>query len=183
MELVLAVACLAAAWTDFRTRRIPNAITYPTIVAGLVLNGAGDLSSGVRELLGTVGWEGSVGGFLACGGLMLVCFVLFSVGGGDVKLLAAGGTCLGVERGLEVLLWTFVLGAVAGLASVVWRVGAVRLAGVAGRMLLGLLRMRGRVAFGDVGFTESEREMLRPPLFLAPMTLAAVGIVVSGWGR
>jgi hypothetical protein len=50
-------------------------------------------------------------------------------------------------------------------------------------MLFGLLRMRGRVAFGDVGLTESEREMLRPPLFLAPMTLAAVGIVVSGWGR
>ena len=177
MELVLAVACLAAAWTDFRFRRIPNTITYPTLIAGLVLNSLGDWSSPLRNWLGTIGWEGSVLGFLACGGIMLVCFVLFSVGGGDVKLLAAAGACLGVERGLEVLLWTFVLGAAAGLASVVWRVGAIRLASVGWRWMVSLGHP------GRSGLTESEREILRPPLFLAPMTLAALGIVVSGWGR
>jgi prepilin peptidase CpaA len=178
MELVLAVACLAAAWTDFRSRRIPNAITYPTILAGLILNTAGDFSDSLRATLVTIGWEGAVSGFLACGGLMLVCFVMFSIGGGDVKLLAAAGACLGVERGLEVLLWTFVLGATAGLASVVWRVGAVRLAVVAGRRVLAWVRLGSAAEL-----TEAEREMIRPPLFLAPMTLAAVGIVVSGWGQ
>lgn len=177
MELVLAVACLAAAWTDFRSRRIPNAITYPTLIAGLVLNSLGDWSSTLRTALGTIGWEGAFLGFLTCGGIMLVCFVLFSVGGGDVKLLAAAGACLGLERGLEVLLWTFVLGAAAGLASVVWRVGAIRLAGVGWRWMVSLGHPGAR------GLTDSEREVLRPPLFLAPMTLAALGIVVSGWGR
>ncbi len=46
---------------------------------------------------------------------MLVLFVFFRIGGGDVKLLAMLGAFLGLEQGIETLLWTFVLGGAVGL--------------------------------------------------------------------
>ena len=57
---------------------------------------------------------------------MIVCFVVFpGIGGGDVKLMAMIGALLGWEKGLEALLWTFVLGACFSLIILVWRVGPV----------------------------------------------------------
>ncbi len=71
--------------------------------------------------LADAGW-----GLLTCGGLMVVCFVLFpGIGGGDVKLMAMIGTLMGWEKGLEALLWTFVLGSCFSLIILVWRVGPV----------------------------------------------------------
>jgi prepilin peptidase CpaA len=71
----------------------------------------------------TVSLEEGLKGFGACGLLMLICFVLFNIGGGDVKLVAMMGAFLGLERGLEAMLWTFVVGGAAGLAVLIWRVG------------------------------------------------------------
>ena len=50
---------------------------------------------------------------------MLVCFVCFQIGGGEVKLIAMIGAFVGPEFGVQVLLWTLVLGALS--AIVTWR--------------------------------------------------------------
>ncbi|MBI3860710.1 MAG: prepilin peptidase [Planctomycetia bacterium] len=156
-----------AAVTDFRKHKIYNWTTYPGILLAFVVhyvrNGWNDEYPGLED---------SLKGFAVCGGLMLVCFVFFGIGGGDVKLIAMMGAFLGLERGIEALLWTFVLGGALGLATLIWRVGLWRLVSGAVRHVLWSLRL-----VSWLPLTVDERKQLQPPLFLAPSALAAVVIV------
>ena len=111
---VLLALLLIATVTDVTRHKIYNWTTYPGIAAGCALNLFETGRSGLQE---------SLAGFLVCGLVMLFCFVLFDMGGGDVKLIAMIGSFLGVRQGVEAMLWTFVLGGVAGLALVIWRIG------------------------------------------------------------
>lgn len=165
---------LVAAVTDVRRHRIYNWTTYPGMLAAVWLNALGDLAArwggADQAWLARLGWIGtwsSLCGLLLCGLLLLVCFVLFKIGGGDVKLMAMLGAFLGPERGLDALLWTFVLGAAAALIVLVWRVGPWQLLV---RLLRPLLRVLG------LGGAPRPDEP-SAPLFLAPAALAAVAIV------
>jgi len=167
---VLLLGLLAVATgTDVRRHQIYNATTYSGSLAALALNAAGSMllisteaEPVARCLLG----------FAACGLILLVCFVFFRVGGGDVKLMAMIGAFLGPERGIEAMLWTFVLGGCMGLIVLVWRVGPWRLVARAARQLLWTIRLgRGSPLSPD------ERAELEMPLFLAPSALAAVILV------
>lgn len=154
---------LVAAATDLWRHKIYNWTVYPGILAALALSAVG---WGIVEL-----WE-SLFGLLACGLVMLFCYVTFRIGGGDVKLIAMLGTFLGWEDGIKAMLWTFVLGGCMGLIVLIWRTGPLRLAGRAFRHLVCTLRL-GRFS----RLTEEERAELQPPLYLAPCALAAVLIV------
>ena len=169
---------LVAAVSDFRRHRIYNRTTYPGILAALGLNALGEVAAwrgADPAWLARLGWIGlgaSLFGLALLGLLMLVCFVLFKVGGGDVKLMAMVGAFLGPERGLEALLWTFVLGAAVALIVLVWRVGAWRLIVRLARQALYMVRLGGWARLAP-----EERGQLQAPLFLAPSALAAVIIV------
>ena len=172
--LLLALS-LTAAMTDLRSHKVFNWNTYPGILLGLALNALSEvlpLDAAQQARLGCVGLEESLKGFAACGGLMLACFVLFNVGGGDVKLMAMLGAFLGFEQGLLALLWTFVLGGAVGLAVLIWRVGFVRLVGGSLRHVLWTLRLGSWLPL-----TGDERAQLQPALYLAPMAVLAVVIV------
>ncbi len=113
---------------------------------------------------------------MTCGVLMIVCFVVFpGIGGGDVKLMAMIGALLGTEKGLEALLWTFVLGACFSLIVLVWRVGPVTTVSRVVRLVSSKLRLPWFMPLSD-----EERKALKPPVFLAPSALAAVVIVRFG---
>jgi len=178
---VLLVGLLAVATvTDVSRHKIYNWTTYPGILAALALNGVGTVlvsttdvdPQWLRAWLGWIGAAQSLFGFLACGLVLLVCFVLFKVGGGDVKLMAMLGAFLGPDRGIEAMLWTFVLGGAMALIVLIWRVGPVRLIARVLRQVLWTVRL-GRWS----PLTPDERAQLQPPLFLAPSALAAVIIV------
>lgn len=176
--LLLGLLAVATA-TDLRRHRIYNWTTYPGILAALGLNALGTaLAAGglVEETtlhgLGWIGIAQSLIGFLVCGFVLVVCYVLLRVGGGDVKLIAMLGALLGVDRGVEAMLWTFVLGGCTGLIVLVWRVGPLRLIASVGRHVLWRLRL-GRFQ----PLTPEERAALQPPLFLAPSALAGSVIV------
>ena len=165
--------------TDVRRHKIYNWTTYPGMIAALGLNAVGTLlvaTTGVeQQWLRSLGWIGlaeSLVGLVVCGFLLLVCYVLLKVGGGDVKLIAMLGAFLGPERGIEAMLWTFVLGGCMGLIVLIWRVGPASLAVRLVRQVLWTLRL-GRWS----PLSEDERARLQPPLFLAPCALAAVVIV------
>ena len=176
---ILLALLLVASLTDWRFRLVYNWTTYPGALFALAANLAGSFAGVDRpaagaeqwSLWGLVGIRDSLLGLLACGGVMLVCYVLFAgeVGGGDLKLIAMAGAFLGVEDGLEVLLWTFVLGGCTGLVILVWRIGAVNLAAGFARYLLSVLRT-GRLMAPDREFNRT----LRSRLFLAPSALGAV---------
>jgi prepilin peptidase CpaA len=83
---VVAVAGLAGAVVDLRTRRVPNALTGSIASAGLVLAA---MHAGPVSLL--MACAGCLVG-LAC---MLPGHLIGGTGAGDVKLFAAMGTVLG----------------------------------------------------------------------------------------
>jgi prepilin peptidase CpaA len=164
--LLLALTVVVAA-TDLATHKIRNGITYTGIILALAVNGFENGWDGPRGL------EDSLKGLGLCGSLMLASYVLFDVGGGDVKLLAMLGAFLGVEQGIEALLWTFVLGGIAGLALLIWRVGFVKLVTHSVRHLFWSLKVGNWLPL-----TEQERADLQRPLYLAPAAVVAVVIVV-----
>ncbi|GAB4153226.1 MAG: prepilin peptidase [Planctomycetaceae bacterium] len=170
---LLVAFLVVATITDLREHKIYNKTTYPGIAVGLIAQAwQGFLQN---SWLGFwTGLQEGLFGFLVCGFIMLFCFVLFNVGGGDVKLLAMMGAFLGLEQGIEALLWTFVLGAVMGAAMLIWKFGLLNLLGNTFKHLRLIFRVRGWVPL-----TEEEREPLKRWLFLAPSALMAVLIMAA----
>ena len=182
VTVFLAALLLTASVTDIRARRVYNWTTYPGILLALAFNSLAavlglDLQAPWNGYWGLIGMPDSLVGFILCGFIMLLCYVFFpgGVGGGDVKLLAMIGAFLGPSRGLEALLWTFVLGACTALGWMVWRVGALRLLRHGFRRLARLLRFRWTVP------THEERGLWKTDVFLSPAALAAVLIVQFSW--
>jgi Flp pilus assembly protein protease CpaA len=163
--LLLAFTSIAAV-TDLLWKKIYNWNTYGGIVAALALrawHGSSPLTEGIE-------------GLLTCGGLMVVCFVVFpGIGGGDVKLMAMIGAWLGWEKGIEALLWTFVLAAAFALIGLIWKIGPLTALGRAGRLITSKLRLHW---FPPL--SEEERKVLKPPIFIGPSALAAVLLVEFG---
>lgn len=100
-------ASLLAAFTDARSRRIPNLLTLPALAAGLAWAG---LSGGVAGL----------GEALLATLLLALPFVLLFVfaggGAGDAKLMGALGAWLGMHEGLRTLVCVCLAGVVMALA-------------------------------------------------------------------
>ena len=165
---VLLILLAAATWTDVARHEILNWNTYPGILAGLLLNLAGLVIVGG----GTEGLSAGLGGFLVCGLIMLMAFVLFQVGGGDVKLIAMMGAFLGVERGMFALLWTFSIGFVLGAAIIIWQTGLLQILRNVYHHALLIIRARGWISPSS-----EQRKPLERGLFLAPAALLAAIIV------
>ncbi len=164
---------LVASVTDVKSHKIYNWTVYPGVVVGFVAN----LWLGGWDGSWSQGWDGlrqSGTGFLVCGVVMLICFVFFDVGGGDVKLIAMMGAFLGMDAGIEAMLWTFTLGSIMGMAILIWQLGFAHIL----RKTAHHLRLV-TMAKGWVPLTQQEREPLGRWLFLAPSGLIAVGLVVG----
>jgi prepilin peptidase CpaA len=86
---------------DLRTRRIPNQISGPAMLAGLLLNGV---------YFGAPGLIASVSGFVLTIAALLWAFALGGIGGGDVKMMAAVGALLGPRLALSSLALGVLLG-------------------------------------------------------------------------
>ena len=161
---------LLATVTDVKDQKIYNWTTYPGILVALLL----------AVLRYTLGWpdlaivdiQQSLTGFLLAGGIMLLCFVLFQIGGGDVKLLAMVGAFLGPMAGLETVLWTFVLGGATAVIILIWRLGALSL------MRRVYQQTMNKLSVGKWGpLTEEENRQLKMPLYLAPSAFLGTLIV------
>ena len=103
----LALVAWAAA-TDWRSRRIPNWLTFSLALGGL----AQSLAFGALCTPGQ-----SLTGFAVGFGLTFVLFALRAVQGGDVKLLAAVGAWVGPVGALQVFCVEAIVGAVMVLAQ------------------------------------------------------------------
>jgi prepilin peptidase CpaA len=83
---VTTVMALVAAVIDFRRFRVPNALTFPLCISGLVFHAVVNGLSGLQY---------SAGGIMAGVLILLLFYVLGVMGAGDVKLLAAIGAWIG----------------------------------------------------------------------------------------
>ena len=102
---IFSVILLAAAFIDIDHWIIPDRLTYPGIVIGLLLS------------FWTLGFLPALYGTLAFGGLMLVIALVSNggMGGGDIKMAAAIGAFTGIKGAAVTLLMASLLGAIFGL--------------------------------------------------------------------
>jgi len=169
LTITLLGLTLVAAVTDVLWGKIYNWNTYSGMLAGLALSAGGQW----LPWIGSPPFLDSVDGFLVCGGLMVVCFAIFpGIGGADVKLLAMIGALVGLSKGLDSLLWTFVLAAVLGLIGLICRIGPVTAVARVARLIGSKLRMPWFMPLSD-----EERAVLKPAHVIAPAALVAVIIV------
>lgn len=151
---LLAPALLIAAIYDIHSRRIPDWVTLPAIVALLcarmLLEGLGDLEHGLVS--------GAVGAVLAGG-----FFALWALGGhmgwGDVKLMGAVGAAFGFPAVQGAAIFVTLVGALQALVLLLWQGELWKtlenaLSGVAGR-------------FGLRAATAEEKERKSVPYGLA----------------
>lgn len=92
---------LWASWIDYKERRVPNWLNVLIMITGLI----------AQTLV--YGWTGLATGAegLALGlALLIIPWTMHMMGAGDVKLLAG----MGAWMGPQMVLWTFVLGAIIG---------------------------------------------------------------------
>ncbi len=162
MGIVLILVSIAA-WTDLREGKLYNWNTYSGMLIGFTMS----LLPESRIAPGD-----ALAGWLVCGFMMLVCYVLLNVGGGDVKLIAMLGACMGLEDGLNAMLWTCTLAAIAATATVIWQVGAWELLKGTGHRLKMLIQARGWVPW-----SAEQRTVLNQRFRFGPSALAAVVLI------
>jgi len=114
--VILVLALAAASLTDVAHQKIPNVITYPLALFGLIYNIA---------LAGMSGLLFSFSGILVGGGILLLFYALGGMGAGDVKLLAAVGSILGPLGAFHAFLYAALAGGLYALV-VLYRHGALR---------------------------------------------------------
>jgi leader peptidase (prepilin peptidase) / N-methyltransferase len=116
--LVFFGALLIVSVIDLHHRIIPDVITYPGMVAGLLFS----------WFLGVPGWRSSLIGLLIGGGLLYLLAVGYQLvsgkegmGGGDIKLLGMIGAFLGWPGVLVTIFVGSALGSLVGLPLVLWK--------------------------------------------------------------
>lgn len=148
VEVLFGFICTAAALIDFAERRIPNVLTYPAILLGLLLNGllpplldaVGFQTAAIW--LGSSGFRGCMLGFGVCAVFGIVSFICRGLGGGDVKLVAAAGAFLGLHQVVPTLANWLVLAGLFGLLNWAVRGSLVARLQVVSQNMLGFLFTR-----------------------------------------
>jgi prepilin peptidase CpaA len=109
-HIAVAVLVILAAFTDCRSRRIPNWLTFSGFGAGLVLNGFTGGFAGLRS---------SALGALLAFGVFVSLYCLRAMGAGDVKLMAAIGALTGPAGWLLVFLATALAGGLLAVGTMI----------------------------------------------------------------
>ena len=109
---IVSIVLIVAAWIDGRELRVPNWITFPMVLTGLIYSTCAG------------GWGGLGAGVLGmCVGLLCL-LPLYAVGGmgaGDVKLMAGVGAWLGWQVTFAAFCVSTIMGAVMAVIMVLWR--------------------------------------------------------------
>src|SRR5437879_6152679 len=146
MMMGLIVLVSLAAWSDLRTRRIPNSITVTGAAAGLLSHAFYHGVSGAVQSLAGAGLGLAI---------FLVFYVAGGMGAGDVKLFAAVGAFAGPQAVVVVFVFTALLGGLAALALALWwrRLGGT-VVGTGGMLIC-------RVCFNELRAPAASPELLR----------------------
>lgn len=127
----LACALIVVTFIDLKHRIIPDEITIPGLILGLIVSfcypGLHGKAFRILPIFGSALWA-SVLGVIVGGGVIYLTgiagnfiFKKESMGGGDVKLLAMVGAFLGWKLALFTLFSACIFGSVVGLPLRIWR--------------------------------------------------------------
>jgi prepilin peptidase CpaA len=170
------VVLAVATFTDLRTRRIPNWLVFPFLLAGVVISPwRPDWSGSSRSF----GWHGLGQSFAGLGLGLLVYGILFWLGGmgsGDVKLCAAIGAWIGPEQTFWAVFYTALAGGIMAMCWIAYHKIFRKLFRYAGNLVLG--RTRSKV---DSDAENSLDDLLKRKMPYAPAI--TLGTLVSFFAR
>lgn len=109
--IVLLLILLAAVYTDYRQKKIPNWIILFGIPSGLLIC---FIHGGISLMV-----QGILGMFLPVF-LLYPVFMIGTLGAGDLKLFAVVGSYIGIKGVLISLVFAFVTGAVISLMKMIY---------------------------------------------------------------
>jgi prepilin peptidase CpaA len=115
-ELIYPVSSLFCAIVgavyDVRSRKIPNFITLPALLFGMILHFS---VGGWRQL------ASATAAAIICGLVFLIFYLSGGMGAGDVKLITAVGCVAGLSLIGPLLLWTSIIGGVMAIALALYQ--------------------------------------------------------------
>ena len=167
--MLAAIPAIVAGWTDWRSRRIPNWLTVPTLFLGVVANTL------------ALGWAGTKESLLGAGlglGLLLPFVLLRSLGGGDWKLVGALGAFLGPPRLIVVLLATVLVAGAMAVVLIVWK----RRVGQTLRNLVHLLAALFTLHLPGPELSLDNPDSLKVPFGVAVAVTVVLYTMRHGWG-
>jgi len=137
LDIVLIALVLAAAWTDLRTRHIPNWIPVTGAICGIVFSI----------------WFNGLAGLLSCiagaalgMAIFLPLYLLGGMGAGDVKLFTAVGLLVGPQALVLVFVLTGLSGGIAAAMLALWRGCLRQTLRQTGDLMMELSRMHWQAA-------------------------------------
>lgn len=159
---------LWASWIDYKERRVPNYLNLIIAATGVIFQ---------VIYFGWIGLLNSLSGMVVGLGLLIVPWLMYMMGAGDVKLLAAIGAWIGPE----VVLWSFVVGVIiGGIVSLVMIIHSRRWQVAFENLKLAAIKCSDlRLAFSDLGSVKSlgDRAQLIP--YGVPLTFGTILVVLS----
>ena len=150
---VVCVLLIWAAWIDGKQLRVPNWLTFPMVLSGLLYSAwAG-------------GWQGLGDGLIGMAVGLATLLPLYAVGGmgaGDVKLMAGIGAWLGASVTWEAFVWSVIVGAVMAVVMVAWRKSWKKHCGNFSQIVLEFMTVKSP---GELSRIAAER---KPQMLLLP---------------
>jgi prepilin peptidase CpaA len=168
--IVTAVAGIIAATIDVRRFRIPNRLTLPLCLLGLIFHTALD---------GLAGLHYSFGGIMTGLLVLILFYVLGVMGAGDVKLLAACGAWIGAGYTFNVFFVAAVMSGIYSLVVVAWQ-GRLRNLPVFLQVAMFETMTLGRYRAPGDAVSESVRQTDRRRRVLPFGLMIAAGLVMVG---
>ncbi len=110
-DILLYAVIAICAITDVMYGKIFNKITYPAIVAGLLIN----------LLIGYNAFKSSLIGMLVAFIIFLIVFVIGGLGGGDVKLMTAIGAIKGYPFVMYAIFYSALVGGLMSIGVMIWK--------------------------------------------------------------
>lgn len=162
-QVMLIIILGIAVATDIRYQKIPNWLTFPVMLAGVILNSVS---------MGLQGFLFSIGGILVGIMAMIFPYLMGGMGAGDAKLMGAVGGLLGPKEVSIAFLLTALIGGIYALGMLAYY-GGVRETVVRYWQMLKIFFMAGKVNYIPPSANET-RPRLRYGVAIALGTLITV---------
>ncbi len=165
---VLIMVTATAAFTDARSGKIYNWLTYPTLALGILLHTVLARPTWLQGILI------SLLGMVLAGLVPYFLFYKQAIGGGDVKLFAAVGALAGPMLGLEIELYAIIATAVMSLFILTWKGKLFQILGNTFALALNPILPKAKRR-------EIEPELLTSMRMGVPIFIATLGVIGAEW--